>query len=86
MSRYWKFKSNRNPSWETRDGIVWNLESDCESEMTVQELCDAENVVECDDFGTPLGKPLADRLTLAEFDAFASRIRANLALEKEGER
>jgi len=57
MSRYWKFKSNRNPSWETRDGGVWNLESDCESELTAQELCDDEIVVECDEFGQPIEKP-----------------------------
>ena len=51
---------------------------------------DNRGIIECTSDGTPLSElatPADGPLTLAEFDAFSARVRANLALlEKEGER
>jgi len=91
-TRYWTVPGNNHAGWrEIGDGPVefstddWKTVSESRFEKERHNI--QVELVECTADGTPLSELPADRLTLAEFDAFAARVRANLALlEKEGER
>ena len=93
-TRYWKQFGSDIPDWKWEGDalFVHNGEHGWAESMysTPEEMLELDRgpgIHECTEDGTPLSEIPADRLTLAEFDAFAARVRANLALlEKEGER
>jgi len=93
-TRYWKSASAKSAvqaGWRFSEeaGMEYNGGSPnwMPSQYTPETASLDHLLVECTSDGTPLSELPADRLTLAEFDAFAARVRANLALlEKEGER
>lgn len=64
--------------------IRWEDGEWSKAKLSRDDLQSSPEIVECDANGTPLSELPADRITLAEFDAFAARVRANLAkLEEE---
>ena len=86
-TRYWKDRASTKPRmWRVTDDTVdfqghgsgkWEM-----SACTADSFEGDPSIIECDANGEPLSE-LAAGITLAEFDAFAARVRAQLAKMEE---